>query len=1180
MQPSFLLRNIALVNYYFYSQDFRFEDDGNAVVIGNNGTGKSMLLDAIQIVMTGVSRRFLNFNARVTSGNANTRSLRDSCLGKLDDGKGYERRACVTYLALGFESSDGTQRCTAGVCMEARETADDVTVPGLFIVENDILGFSDFVDGTQERHKEKNWQSFLDEQARLGRKVHVYRREKSKDFLRHLHSIINANNRGTQLDPDRARMALRQFVNFDVKQIASVTDFVRRFLLDEASIKLETFRNRYGIWRDLQKSIATTEEEIEAVAAILAQSERVMDYQFNARYWAYGQHRADYDLRLIHIHKKQADLIGLQDKLESTTSYLRTLNGNLEDARRRKDSLERQIEGSDASGDIRIARNKLADLEASERRAIQDLRSIHIGLSALYRAAIHPLLAPDFPELARFAQDRLTPAAIGPHDVSWPARPDSISSIVKELPAIGAVATAIEARRAEALTASHALGERRREADSKLASLRSGGTIIQPDTAAFIDELARMNIEAVSLSEVADIAAAHAPWRAITESLLGDWVYAVIVEPEFMDAAYDLFQSRFKKTRVKLIQTEMTDARDFGPRPGTFAEIIETENRHARAFINTRLGRRRRATNAQDIRKGETAAAMDGTSAQSRGIEHRRLDAMPKLGKSVRGEQERMLKEELASIAADEDVAGRKQKSLEALSSDLERARNRFANGGADAIATLDEAGTIRDGIETTKEEIDRLETLLPPEIVSELKDCKDDIKRLETEIPEEDRARDKAFVDAASCRAAIEHEQRSLVEARTNLLETLPSFQLRRPRVDIARSFGMEAFMTRARAAYRVEKINASSLNALKEGFRERIRTMKTNGRSPVSRLEQLIYNYVTAQPDQHPRFEWSLVIEREQTNAIHIWAGARLAHLEGTILRAYKIQIESARRTLVETMIQDFLSKLSDQLRSVEQTKDDLNKALKTNVFMGEVYQLRHERDQDKDDIRYLADRVDVIAPKALALIAGTLDENDPDHDRLRHFIDLLTTEEGGDDRQHMKRLEEIADYRNYYRFSIDICDPARDFARVSSLEQRKGTASGGQMYIPFYVCLGVAAAAAYRNHLGKSEKNPPQAGIVLLDEAFEKIDPENIEKIITFYKSLGLQLVLAAPKTHLALYQENFDTLVSILKVDRNLSVDIQHFRKAAHDMLREANPIHKPRDYFTNLITQEAASAAGQ
>jgi recombinational DNA repair ATPase RecF len=95
MIPLFVLRNLTAANFYLYAQDFPISARGHTVFLGGNGSGKSVLLDAIQIVMTGMNRRYLDLNSRVSEGGRSTRTVREACLGLLDDGEGYQRDACA-----------------------------------------------------------------------------------------------------------------------------------------------------------------------------------------------------------------------------------------------------------------------------------------------------------------------------------------------------------------------------------------------------------------------------------------------------------------------------------------------------------------------------------------------------------------------------------------------------------------------------------------------------------------------------------------------------------------------------------------------------------------------------------------------------------------------------------------------------------------------------------------------------------------------------------------------------------------------------------------------------------------------------------------------------------------------------------------------------------------------------
>ena len=101
---------------------------------------------------------------------------------------------------------------------------------------------------------------------------------------------------------------------------------------------------------------------------------------------------------------------------------------------------------------------------------------------------------------------------------------------------------------------------------------------------------------------------------------------------------------------------------------------------------------------------------------------------------------------------------------------------------------------------------------------------------------------------------------------------------------------------------------------------------------------------------------------------------------------MRNFKIQVDKAVIALVETMVHDFLSRLRANIDAVDRIKDDLNKALRTSVFMGEVYQIRQEQDQDKETIRYLIDRLDIVAPKATALMQSNVDPTIPIRSRSK--------------------------------------------------------------------------------------------------------------------------------------------------------------------------------------------------
>ncbi|HEY4940653.1 MAG TPA: SbcC/MukB-like Walker B domain-containing protein [Rhizomicrobium sp.] len=1170
----FILRNITAVNFYLYGQDFPISGRGNTVFLGGNGSGKSVLLDAIQIVMTGLNKRYLDLNSRVSEGGRSTRTVREACLGLLDDGNGFERQACITYLALGFESEDGKRLCTAGVCLEAKVSLSDENVLGLFIIEDHILRFEDFVNPRGKGYEEKAWQSFLDEQRRKGHEFETYPRQNNRGFLRHLYSLVNGNARGTQLDPDRARAAMRQALSFDIAQITSVTDFVKRFLLDDLPIEIETFQARYNTWRSMQKDIARIEAEIGTVETIRASTIRVMEDQFQARVWAYGASRAEYDRFRTTIEQQRTELTRLQEQLDSIESYQQTLADNIEYARGRLESVNRQIAGIAAYDQVRDARNALDVQDARRKAAVAQAKPIFDGLNALREVTRSPQFpSGQFAELRSLSERQL--ATIGTYHAGWPKDGKAITTVLSAVPPLSPVRAYFEQLYQDATTQRARLGQELTEVERRLKPLQTGGTLMSPDTQDFLADMARMQISAKSLSEVADIDTAHGNWRGIVEAVLGDWCDAVIVEPGYMDRAYAHFDQNYKRTRAKLVQTENTSRQDGEIGRNTLAEVVRTENRYARAFLNVRLGRIVRARSADDIRKGDVAASADGKFAHGRGIEYRRLDSIPKLGKSMRGEQIAQLTEKQTELTNQLQTARERETRLHALSQALRQASSTLIDDRVDNLAVLDRLDTADRESRRLVDLVAELETDIPSDLLDEKTRCESDLKAYLQEQREEKTKELELTDKRAGLRKANEMNLESRRKAGQQALDAIPPLERRLSRH--TPSVGLEHFVRRARVAYRLECGAHQHMAQVRNHYETLIKDKRSLQRVAVNRLVTAIQDYVQNDPEQHPGFDWANELEGERTVLLYDWISLRHRHLTETVLRGFKVQVDKAVAALVETMVHDFLSRLSANIDAVDRTKEDLNRALRGSVFMSEVYQIRQERDPDKETIRYLIDRIDIIAPKATALMQAETDASDPDQVKIKELIEMLTLE-SADDAATRRRLRELADYRSYFRFSIDICDPNQSFRKISDLEQRRGKASGGQKFVPFYICLGVAASAAYHNHLGGSQDAPPQSALLLMDEAFEKLDPDNIYKVIQFYQKLGLQLVMAAPKTHQALYQETFDTLISIIRRGRAIQATAQHFHAPARALLLAENPMHKPKTFFEERVKRGREDAA--
>ena len=89
-----------------------------------------------------------------------------------------------------------------------------------------------------------------------------------------------------------------------------------------------------------------------------------------------------------------------------------------------------------------------------------------------------------------------------------------------------------------------------------------------------------------------------------------------------------------------------------------------------------------------------------------------------------------------------------------------------------------------------------------------------------------------------------------------------------------------------------------------------------------------------------------------------------------------------------------------------------------------------------------------------------------------------------------------------------------------------------SGGEGQNPLYVALLASFAQAYRIGLPPKLRRSPTIRLVVLDEAFSKMDAEKVASCIQLIRDLGFQAIISATNDKIQNYVENVNkTFVSL-------------------------------------------------
>ena len=103
-----------------------------------------------------------------------------------------------------------------------------------------------------------------------------------------------------------------------------------------------------------------------------------------------------------------------------------------------------------------------------------------------------------------------------------------------------------------------------------------------------------------------------------------------------------------------------------------------------------------------------------------------------------------------------------------------------------------------------------------------------------------------------------------------------------------------------------------------------------------------------------------------------------------------------------------------------------------------------------------------------------------------------------------------------------------------------------SGGEGQNPLYVALLASFAQAYHIGLKPGLRRNPSIRLVVLDEAFSKMDAEKVASCIQLIRDLGFQAIISATNDKIQNYVENVNKTFVFANPNKK-SISIQEFER---------------------------------
>lgn len=230
---------------------------------------------------------------------------------------------------------------------------------------------------------------------------------------------------------------------------------------------------------------------------------------------------------------------------------------------------------------------------------------------------------------------------------------------------------------------------------------------------------------------------------------------------------------------------------------------------------------------------------------------------------------------------------------------------------------------------------------------------------------------------------------------------------------------------------------------------------------------------------------------------------------------LPEYRQRIKEAKEAAYRQFREDFISKIKSKIEDVRIQIGNLNSALAQSVFGRDRYRFSVSANPDyRQFYNMFMDEALLDVGGGLNLYSESFFEKyQMEIDELFDKLIVNDSQRASAERmaQYEKDLARYTDYRTYLVFDLIVED--RDNGSQQRLSRTLLKKSGGETQLPFYIALLASFSQVCR--IGqKNPSTSNTVRLVIFDEAFSKMDAERIRESIRLLGRFGLQAIFSAP------------------------------------------------------------------
>ena len=1091
------LSRLHAINWYGYQDTLPVQ--GNLVLAGVTGSGKSILMDLLMLVLVGPERARHHFN-RSATGSQSDRTLKGYCLldTKQQDSSGqaqyYHDKGVTTYVAAEFTWPDGKRIETWGLRIEFRNTAENDGHITPFFCQGSMEK-ADFIQILPEDGKRRTFDILGFRQLVEARHGRIF--ASSREYLRDMHNAAHLNYNRDVLD--RLLPSAMSFTN-----LKSFDDFCRRFVLPGEAVPVEDVVASYRDFESYENELRQLRGQLTRLQSIRDLSIKHADAQRDrdvARYLV---------AELNHEHSR-----GLVSTMEKRLAELRE---NFAGDEQRLLELEERIKR------CRSERDRLLGLmhESSEGRLYHQLteqgRRLETDLLRLRDLGM---------KLDERLRKRVKEAREWLREVRQAPLPKQADTQRFE--------TALELLEGcdEAGTA-NALSLLRDAADHVCKSLRQA---FSPDA----EELRRLRAERADLeAQIATLKAGlppidqpllhhlnqHLPhsharkaafalrdlcevndesWREAVEVAFVEKFAIIVSDENYAEALKHFHELKAAQQGPKAaIESLIHPARMTGVKSkvlkGSLAEKIETSDPVARACVDHWFGQVICAPKFADLQKHHDAILPDGLMLRD-GVAQRvrRYDGSPFVGKRGLQRQQEIKMNQLKEVEAGVRRLEPVETEINALISDKD-SKIPDHNTLAQDLVRVESLPRLEQEHEDLMKRLQDIDTGSLQELSQQAEDLKtqaDDCERERVEIARKGIQRE------------IEQTGKTLAIRRDDASKREDDFLRVRREIDIS------AHLERCQSWRHdmLEKYLAVDVAARE--FEKESSKAAVNAAQAEGDLKAAMVDF---KKTFSPRFD-DLPEDGRSTKDYD----RLLKRIDGQGIPEFEKKAEAERKRWEALFRTQVLSRMQKALKDIDNIIFLLNKQLKRRIG-NDVYHIKKEPNPEFRFYRDLIHLNSTRDPDDLFFsgLEGEL------RMALDHFLQTLVRQ------ANSPEAAKLLDYRQYFDYDLLVTDVRQPDAKPVSVDKQSGKMSGGENQSPYFVAILASYLHAYNRHEVRWKE--PSLALVPIDEAFSKLSGERIQDCLAAMQELDLQGVFSMSSGNIPFAFSLCDELIVVTKTEK--------------------------------------------